>query len=157
MMRRPLVSAPGCDMRLRLVSGLIAGLLICGAALAADPPQADSALQQVYEQGQQALRENRLGDAERAFQQILAMDPRNAGAYVNLGVVAMRRKQWAIALRDLQQGERLAPGVPGVRLNIGLTNYEEGHYKAAATAFESVIRDDPASMQAHYLLAPWST
>jgi tetratricopeptide (TPR) repeat protein len=39
-----------------------------------------------------------------------------------------------------------------VRLNIGLTYYTEGEYKVATRAFESVIRDDPADAQAHYLL-----
>lgn len=64
----------------------------------------------------------------------------------------MRRRQWAIALRNLEQGARLASGVPGVRLNIRLTYYSEAEYKAAARAFESVLRDDPASAQARYLL-----
>jgi Flp pilus assembly protein TadD len=98
-----------------------------------DAARAESAFRQVYEEGQQALRENRLADAEQAFQQILAMDPKNAGAYANLGVIGMRRKQWAAALRNLERSERLAPGVPGVRLNIGLTYYAEGQYKAAGT------------------------
>jgi tetratricopeptide (TPR) repeat protein len=114
--------------------------------------QAESAFRQVYEEGQQALRENRLADAEKAFRQILVLDPKDAGAYANLGVIDMRRKQWAAALRNLEHSERLAPGVPGVRLNIGLTYYSEGRYKEAAGAFESVIRDDPASVQGHYLL-----
>jgi Flp pilus assembly protein TadD len=67
-----------------------------------DAVRAESLLRQVYEEGQQALGENRLADAERAFRRVLAMDPQNAGAYVNLGVIAMRRKQWAIALRNLE-------------------------------------------------------
>jgi tetratricopeptide (TPR) repeat protein len=119
---------------------------------APDAAQAEALLRQIYEEGQLALSENRLVDAESAFHRVLAMDPKNAGAYTNLGVIAMRRKQWAAALRNLKQGERLAPGVPGVRLNIGLTYYSLGEYKAAARAFESVLRDDPASAQAHYLL-----
>jgi tetratricopeptide (TPR) repeat protein len=154
-------------MRLRLVPGLIAALWICGASRtnahtgmvlklglsqSAGSTSAESVFRQVYQEGQQALSENRLVDAEKAFRQVLTMDPRNAGAYVNLGVIAMRRKQWAIALRNLEQGERLAPGVPGVRLNIGLSYYGEGDYKAASEAFQTVIRDDSASVQAHYLL-----
>jgi len=161
----------GSHYAINILSGVcavVAGALAaqCGGRLAANVPalaydkalqtsdaaQAESVLRKVYEEGQQALGDNRLADAERAFRQVLAMDPENAGAYVNLGVVAMRRKQWAVALRNLEQGERLAPGVPGVRLNIGLTYYAEGKYEAATGAFESVIRDDPASAQAHYLL-----
>ncbi len=152
---------------MRFVGGLFAASLMCGAGpvhartrflLRADATQtsnaspAESALRQTYEEGQQALSENRLADAEKAFHQVLALNPQDAGAYVNLGVIAMRRKQWEAALRNLKQGERLAPGVPGVRLNIGLTYYSEGDYTAAGEAFESVIHDDPTSVQAHYLL-----
>jgi len=136
-----------CEARVQAATAINRGL-----SQTSDAARAESAFRQVYEEGQQALRENRLADAEKAFRQILAMDPKNAGAYANLGVIAMRRKQWAAALRNLEQSERLAPGVPGVRLNIGLTYYAEGRYKAGAEAFESLIRDDPASVQAHYLL-----
>jgi Flp pilus assembly protein TadD len=61
---------------------------------ASSGPPAESAFRQVYEEGQQALSENRLEDAEKAFRKVLAMHPQDAGAYVNLGVIAMRRKQW---------------------------------------------------------------
>jgi tetratricopeptide (TPR) repeat protein len=113
---------------------------------------APSEFRRIYEQGEQALSENRLADAGKAFRQILALNPEDPGAHANLGVIAMRRRQWSLALQELKQSERLAPGVPGVRLNIGLTYYSEGDYGSAATAFESVIRDDPSSTQAHYLL-----
>lgn len=155
-------------MLLQLGRGVVASLLIYGAAVqshaqttirfktalsqasTAAPPASE--FRHIYEQGEEALRENRLADAEKAFRQILALNPQDAGAHANLGVIAMRRKQWPLALRELEQSARLAPGVSGVRLNIGLTYYEEGDYKAAATAFQTVVRDDPASTQAHYLL-----
>jgi len=39
-----------------------------------------------------------------------------------------------------------------VRLNIGLIHYREGDYLAAIPAFSSVLKDQPASDQARYLL-----
>jgi len=153
-------------MLFELGRSLVASLLICGITphsraairfetfLSQSPSgaPAQSEFRYIYEQGEQALSENRLADAEKAFRQILAMNPQDAGAHANLGVIAMRRKQWPLALRELEESARLAPGVSGVRLNIGLTYYGEGDYKSAATAFESVVRDDPASTQARYLL-----
>jgi len=50
----------------------------------------------------------------------MALNPRLAGAYANLGVVYIRRKQWTKALEMLYRAERLAPQVAGIRLNIGL-------------------------------------
>ena len=48
--------------------------------------------------GQDALGQGRLDDAEHAFRQVLARDPQSGGAYANLGVVYMRRKQFGKAL-----------------------------------------------------------
>src|SRR3974390_2841428 len=57
--------------------------------------------QKSFEAGEAALREGKLDDAERAFRQVLAVDPASAGAYSNLGVIQMRRKQWPHALPHL--------------------------------------------------------
>ena len=58
---------------------------------------------------------------------MLALDPQAAGAYANLGVIAMRRKQWPQALEMLQKAEHLVPQVPGIRLNIGLVYYRQNN------------------------------
>src|SRR6202051_5380266 len=70
--------------------------------------------------GEAALHAGKLDEAEREFKQVLAINPEVAGAYANLGVIYMRRKQWPHALEMLRKAEHLAPQVPGVRLNIGL-------------------------------------
>ena len=90
--------------------------------------------------------------AEAAFAQVLAADPASAGAYANLGVIAMRRQQWTKALELLTQAEKLAPQVAGIRLNIGLVYYRQDDFQAATAPFESVVRDQPDSVQARYLL-----
>lgn len=40
----------------------------------------------------------------------------------------------------------------GIRLNIGLVNYRRGDYAAAVAPLASVVRDEPGSQQARYLL-----
>ncbi len=64
----------------------------------------------------------------------------------------MRRRQWAGALQQLRLAANLAPVVTGVRLNIGLVEFHSGNYPGAIPAFESVLRDEPESSQARYLL-----
>src|SRR5258707_6820012 len=64
------------------------------AASAAEPAK-------LFQAGQDALNQGRLEMAERDFRQVLALDPQLVGAYANLGVVYMRRKQWAKALDAL--------------------------------------------------------
>jgi len=94
----------------------------------------------------------RLDEAERDFRQVLALDPQSGGAYANLGVVYMRRKQWTRALETLHKAERLMPQVAGIRLNIGLAYYRQNEFLKATPSFESVVRDQPDALQPRYLL-----
>src|SRR6201981_2266229 len=114
-------------------------------ASAADP-------EKLFEQGEVALKNNQLDQAEHDFRGVLAFNPKVAGAYANLGVVYMRRKQWSRALEMLHKAEELAPGVVGIRLNIGLAYFRQDDFHSAIRPFESVVRDAPDSYQARYLL-----
>jgi tetratricopeptide (TPR) repeat protein len=116
------------------------------------PAEATRDPAQLFQQGQEALNRGRLDEAERDFQQVLALNPGVGGAYANLGVVYMRRKQWAKALVALRKAERLMPQVPGVRLNIGLTFYRQNEFLKAIPPLESVVRDEPAALQPRHLL-----
>jgi tetratricopeptide (TPR) repeat protein len=107
---------------------------------------------QLFQAGQEALNQGRLDDAERDFREVLAANPQVAGAYANLGVVYMRRKQWAKALEMLRKAEQLIPQVPGIRLNIGLAYYRQNEFLKAIPPFESVIRDQPDAAQPRHLL-----
>ena len=83
---------------------------------------------------------------------MLEIDPRAGGAYANLGVVYMRRKQWNKALKELKKAEELMPQVAGIRLNIGLAYYRQNEFLKAIPPFESVVRDLPNATQPRYLL-----
>jgi tetratricopeptide (TPR) repeat protein len=107
---------------------------------------------QLFQQGQDALNHGRLDVAERAFGEVLALNPQLAGAYANLGVVYMRRKQWTKALEMLNKAEQLAPQVAGIRLNIGLAYYRQSEFLKAIPQFESVVRDQPDALQPRHLL-----
>jgi tetratricopeptide (TPR) repeat protein len=108
--------------------------------------------QRAFKAGEAALRENRLDEAERDFQAVLALNPGVAGAYANLGVIHMRRKQWPQALTMLHKAEKLAPTVAGIRLNIGLIYFRQNDFLSAIKPFESVVKQAPESYQARYLL-----
>jgi tetratricopeptide (TPR) repeat protein len=121
-----------------------------GAPNAASGAAADPA--QLFQAGQDALNAGRLDEAELDFRKVLAVDPQAAAAYANLGVVYMRRKQWAKALTTLRQAEHLMPQVAGIRLNIGLVYYRQNEFLKAIPVFESVVRDQPQALQSRYLL-----
>src|ERR1035438_2137146 len=107
---------------------------------------------QLFEAGEAALRAGKLDQAEAAFRQVLAIDPGVAGAYTNLGVIYMRRKQWPQALVALNKAEKLAPEMAGIRLNIGLAYFRQNDFARAILPFESVVQQAPESFQARYLL-----
>jgi tetratricopeptide (TPR) repeat protein len=58
--------------------------------------------QALFAKGQAALQAGDLAGAEAAFRSVLELDPRSGAAYSNLGVIAMRRKDWDHALVLLQ-------------------------------------------------------
>src|SRR5580692_3486213 len=105
-----------------------------------------------FEQGQAALQSGDLASAETAFRRVLSVDPQSGAAYANLGVIAMRRKEWDHALALLRKAEKLEPKMSGIRLNIGLVKYRRGDYAGAVAPLASVVRDQPDSQQARYLL-----
>ena len=119
------------------------------------PPAASGAATDpahLFQAGQEALNQGRLDEAERDFRQVLAANPQVGGAYANLGVVYMRRKQWAKAQQTLREAERLLPQVAGIRLNIGLSYYRQSEFLKAIPLFESVVRDQPDALQPRHLL-----
>ena len=120
------------------------------APVVSSGPAADPA--KLFQAGQDALNRGRLDEAERDFQQVLAIDPQLGGAYANLGVVYMRRKQWDKALGELHKAEHLMPQVAGIRLNIGLAYYRQNEFLKAIPPFESVVRDQPDAPQPRHLL-----
>jgi tetratricopeptide (TPR) repeat protein len=121
-----------------------------GPPAASSGAPADSA--QVFRAGQDALNQGRLDEAERDFRQVLAVNPQAGGAYANLGVVYMRRKQWTKALQMLRKAEHLLPHEAGIRLNIGLAYYRQSEFLKAIPPFESVVRDQPEALQPRHLL-----
>jgi tetratricopeptide (TPR) repeat protein len=116
-----------------------------GAQAARDP-------QKLFEAGDAALHAGKLDEAEHDFRQVVAINPGVAGAYANLGVIHMRRKQWPQALEMLHKAEKLAPDIAGIRLNIGLTYFRQNDFMRAIHPFESVVQQSPDSYQARYLL-----
>src|SRR6202795_5228156 len=117
-----------------------------GAAPAVRDPQ------KLFEAGEAALHAGKLDEAERAFRQVLAINPGVAGAYANLGVIQMRRKQWPQALEMLHKAKNLAPDIAGIRLNIGLAYFRQNDFLRAIRPFESVVQQGPGAFQAQFLL-----
>jgi Flp pilus assembly protein TadD len=105
-----------------------------------------------FAKGQAALSADDLDAAEKFFREVLSVDPRSAAVYANLGVIAMRRKDWEHALTLLKKAEQLDPKMSGVRLNVGIVEFRRANYGGAIAPLRSVLREQPDSAQARYLL-----
>ena len=138
----------------RGMAPLLAVLLLPSATRAAPQSQAVAPTRPVvpgqdpaalFAQGAQRLQSGDLAGAEAAFQAVAHMDPSSAAAYSNLGVIAMRQKRWAEALKQFHKAQQLDPAMIGVRLNTGLTYYRMNDFPAAAPEFAAVLASEPAS------------
>lgn len=107
---------------------------------------------QIFQRGQDALNQNHLDEAEHDFRQVLELDPQSGSAYANLGVVYMRRKQWAKALQSFEKAQKLMPNVAGVQLNIGLAYFRQNEFVKAIPPLEAAVRAQPDALQPRYLL-----
>jgi tetratricopeptide (TPR) repeat protein len=106
----------------------------------------------LFKDGQDALAKGDLDTASSDFEEVLKLDPGSGAAHANLGVIAMRRKNWEQALAELHKAQKLAPQMTGIGLNIGLVEYRRANYVEAILPLESVVREQPGSSQARYLL-----
>lgn len=133
----------------RLVSilGMMAAL---GSGLAFAQQAASLAAR--FAAGKQALAQGDLAQAETDFLEVVQVQPDQAGAWVNLGVIAMRQKNWSVAIERLTRAEHLDPAQPGIRLNLGLVYFHQQNYEQAISPLRSVLRQRADSLQAAYLL-----
>src|SRR5258706_13365710 len=160
-------------MNLQVLPGAFRGLfcvLIVGGGLVCAPRVAASRQHQAagasnsdgipvkdpkawFARGQAALQAGDLDSAETDFRKVAAADPTSGAAYANLGVIAVRRKQWDQALALLQKAEKFDPKMTGIRLNIGLVRYDRGDYAAAIKPVFAVVGHETDFQHARYLLA----
>src|SRR3990172_1943856 len=64
-----------------------------------------------YERAQQALKSNQPAVAAQEFRAILLLDPRNAEAHANLGVIAFTQGNYAEAAQDFRAALKLQPAL----------------------------------------------
>lgn len=133
----------------KLLAIVIPTILFCHTLLAQQAARPDP--KAIAEHGQRALTEGQYAAAEHDFNQLLNLGVRSPSVYSNLGVVYLRTGRPRNAIRVLLKAKALAPGAPGIRLNLGLAYFREREFNAAASYFGDVLASDPANLQAHYL------
>src|SRR5271165_3684093 len=112
---------------------------------------APAEVQAIFAHGERALADKQYPTAREDFTRLLRLGVRTAPVYSNLGVAYLRSGEPDEAIRMLENAERLAPTVAGVRLNLGLAYFHEREFKLASHYFGEVLSLDPDHLQARYL------
>jgi len=84
-------------------------------------------------------------EAEAAWRAVLKQQPTNAEAYAHLGFLEARQERYAEAVPLYRKASALAPAMPGLQLNLGLSLFKSGALKDAIVTFTPLLANEPAS------------
>ena len=88
-------------------------------------------------------RSGRLGEAERAYREVLAQDPQNVDALHFLGVIAYQRADYAQARELITQALSINPGNPAAHNNLGNVLKTQGMLDEALRSYVQALTLDP--------------
>jgi tetratricopeptide (TPR) repeat protein len=95
-----------------------------------------AAVQKYWEQGQRALAEGRLDDAERAFEKLRDLSPATAEVHANLGLTYFNEKRFEPAIIALRQSLKLNPNLQKAQALLAMSLSELGEYQEALAGLE---------------------
>ncbi len=92
-------------------------------------------------------------EAQRAYKQVLDLDPHHADAHVNLGRLLHEQKAPAAAEKHYRAALEADPGNDTAAFNLGVALEDLGRLRDAVLAYERAIEIDPENADAHYNIA----
>ncbi len=92
---------------------------------------------------QQALRQERLEGAEKAYRHALALRPTDEKARCNLGALYVKKRQHAEAMAQFKQALADNPGSPLAHYNMAILFAESKMYREAKREWEAAAKADP--------------
>ena len=99
------------------------------------------------------LQQNKLKDANEAYQTLLQADPRDIDSLQALALIAAKENHWDTALSYLKQAINLAPNLASLYNNQGNVFLKKQTLDLAKSSYREALRLKPDYPQAHYNLA----
>ena len=87
--------------------------------------------------------QGKLAETEQAWRAFLKTHPSDAEPYAHLGLLEARQDHYKEAVPLYRKALALKPGMPGLRLNLGLALFKAGDLKAAIPEFTILLKNAP--------------
>src|SRR5580698_4229275 len=127
----------------------LAGLALFTAPL---PAQDQQQLQSVFQQGMAAMKAGHADEAEKLFQQAIAIDPGFAPGYLDLGLARIRQGKLPEAAASLEKALELDPNAPGANMFLGIVDYQMNRSTESIEHLQKEISAHPDSPEAQMWL-----
>ena len=124
--------------RLRCLSGATMCVAVSISLAAQTPNRAE--IEQHYHRAQEALAAKQDAVAAGEFREILRLDPGNASAHANLGVIAYSAKNYVQASEEFRTALKLQPGLWNAEAFLGMTELRLGKAQEAKPLLDDAFR-----------------
>lgn len=109
---------------------------------------------QALDKGIQALKDDKLAEAEKALAQAMKLAPNNPDVLYVLGVLDLKKREWAKAQGVLEKATQMDPNSPRASAALGMALCNQGKYAEAIPPLEKAVQLVPASdWETHWSLA----
>lgn len=115
----------------------------CTSSPDLNDPAVREALIQAQNLGLAYLEENQLDEAEAAFLEVIARNPKDAGGLANLGVINLRRGAFDKAVTFLQDAQRLDPSDPSIPLSLAEAHQQLEQIQRARSVIAQALDRTP--------------
>jgi len=93
-------------------------------------------IEQHYQKARAALRSNQSAVAEQEFREILRLDPNNASAHANLGVISYAEKDYKQASEEFRAALQFQPSLWNAKAFLGMSELRQAHPTTAQPLLE---------------------
>ncbi len=94
----------------------------------------------------------RLQEAKQLYEKVLALNPENATARYNLGIIYKQLGDYDRGVEEWRHVVRMEPGHPNVHINIGNYYFSRGELEKAFQEFKAEIRRNPRNPLGYFNL-----
>ena len=124
------------------------------AAGAAGNPILAPKAKEALDKGKQALRDDKLDEAEKALDQAVELAPNNPNVLYVQGLLDLKKHEWIKAQGVLQKATQMEPNSARALAALGMALCNQKKYAEAISPLEKSVQVDPASgWETHWTLA----